>query len=290
MKVAFIGLGNMGLPMSKNLVKANYEVYGLNRSKGREQLFAEAGGKTGYSLPELARIADVMMTCLPFPADVEEVFLGSDGIVANGHAGQILIDFSTVSPDLNHKIEKEAAKKGIEFLDAPVSGGNFGAESGTLSIMVGGKKEVFHKVYPLFEVLGKQIYHTGPVGSGTIIKLINQYMVGVHTQAASEAFIIGEKMGIDGPLMFDILNASYAQSRIFERHYTNFIAQNQFQAGFALKLLFKDLTLVQKMAEDNDINLPIGKPITSLFQQAKESSHGDKDMSAMVLYVKELQK
>lgn len=287
MKLGFVGLGNMGLPMAKNLVKAGYEVYGKNRSKKPEQAFVEAGGNAGLSLAELAQKVDVVMTCLPLPADVEKVFLGNDGLVPNGHAGLVLIDFSTVSPDLNKKIYDEATKQGISLLDAPVSGGNFAAESGTLSIMVGGKKEIYDSVYQIFEVLGKNIYHTGGIGNGTIVKLINQYMVAMHTQAVSEALVLAGKMGLDYDLLFNILDASYAQSRIFERHYKKFISQNTFEAGFALKLLYKDMLLVQKMADDNKIKLPVGDHVISLLENAKKTVHAEEDMSAMYLFMKE---
>ncbi len=289
MKLAFIGLGNMGLPMAKNLVNAGYEVYGKNRSKNPEEAFAAAGGKTGLSLKELAQETDVIMTCLPLPKDVEEVLLGQEGVIPHGKKGLIIIDFSTVSPDLNEKVNQAAAARNIEFLDAPVSGGNFGAESGTLSIMVGGKKEVYDKVYSIFDVLGGNIYHTGPVGSGSVVKLINQYMVSVHTQAAGEALVLAEKMGMDKDLLFSILNASYAQSRIFERHYQNFIAKDSFKAGFAIKLLHKDTTLVKKMADTKGVQLPVGEHVTSLLEKAIESGHGDEDMAAMYLYMKEQQ-
>ena len=175
----------------------------------------------------------------------------------------------------------------MEFLDAPVSGGNFGAESGTLSIMVGGKKEVFEKVLPIFQVLGENIYHTGDVGSGTAVKLINQYMVSVHTQAVSEALVLADKMGMDKEALFGILDASYAQSRIFARHFENFIAKNDFAPGFALKLLHKDVGLVQKMAADREVKMPVGEHVLGLLAEANDSEHADKDMSAMYLFIKD---
>ncbi len=290
MNLAFIGLGNMGLPMARNLVSAGYRVYGRNRSKAPEEEFIRAGGIGGLSLEELAQKADVIMTCLPLPQDVEEVFLGERGIVGSGRSRQILIDFSTVSPDLNRKVSAEAEKKGMDFLDAPVSGGNFGAVSGTLSIMVGGSKEAFDQVRPILEVLGENIYHTGDVGSGTAVKLINQYMVSVHTQAASEALVLADALGMDRESLFTILDASYAQSRIFARHYQSFIAKNDFEPGFALKLLHKDVGLVQQMAAAEKVKMPFGDYVLDMLEQAKASEHGGKDMSAMYLFVKDLQK
>ncbi|WP_017755441.1 NAD(P)-dependent oxidoreductase [Calidifontibacillus oryziterrae] len=283
MKVGFIGLGNMGLPMAKNLVRANYKVFGKNRSKGKEELFAQAGGQTGMSISEMAQQLDVILTCLPLPADVENVYFGSDGLIENGHEGLILVDHSTVAPGLNEKIFKSASKKGIQFLDAPISGGNFGAEDGSLTIMVGGDKEVFHKVLPLFEVMGKNIYHIGTIGSGSVVKLINNLMVAFHTQAVSEAVTLGKKMGVDTDLLFNILNNSYAQSRIYDRHYNNFISKDQYEAGFAIKLLHKDMKLAEEMASDAGVNLTIGRELTEILFKAMEKGLAENDMSALYL-------
>ncbi|MDQ1910293.1 NAD(P)-dependent oxidoreductase [Paenibacillus sp. GD4] len=283
-KVGFIGLGNMGLPMATNLTKAGFEVYGLNRSPGAEQRFAEAGGRTGLSLQALSQEMEVLTTCLPLPQDVEQVYLGENGIVPNGRPGLILIDFSTVSPDLNKKIAAAAQAKGMEFLDAPVSGGTAGAVSATLSIMVGGKAEVFESVKPLLEALGKNIYLVGDVGSGTVVKLINQLMVGIHTQAASEALVLGQQLGANLDTLVQILSNSFAQSRILDRHYNSFIAKDQFEAGFALKLLHKDVALVQQVAGELKLELPMGAKALQLLSDVKMTELAEKDMSAMYLF------
>lgn len=287
MKLAFVGLGNMGLPMARNLVKAGYEVFGVNRSKAKEDVFVSAGGKAGRSISELAQEVDVLMTCLPMPVDVEKVFLGEDGIISNGRKGLILIDFSTVSPDLNRKIAAGAEEAGMSFLDAPVSGGTVGAEQGTLSVMVGGEKAVFDKVLPILEVVGKNIYHIGRAGNGNVVKLINQLMVGIHTQAASEAMVLGEAMGVSQETLHQILSASFAQSRIYDRHYTQFVKKDEFEPGFALNLLHKDMTLLESMAQGSGTPIPLSAYATTMLASAKAGGLGDKDMSAMYLYTKE---
>lgn len=287
MKLAFVGLGNMGLPMAHNLVKAGYEVYGKNRSAGKEAAFAELGGITGKTLKELAAEVDVLMTCLPMPADVEEIYLGPDGVIRNGRTGLILIDFSTVSPDLNQSIAAAAKDAGMAFLDAPVSGGTQGALQGTLSVMVGGEKTVYEQVLPLFEIVGKNIYHVGDTGTGTAVKLLNQLMVGIHTQAASEAMLLAEQMGIRKDMLHGILSASFAQSRIYDRHYTQFIEKEQYAPGFALELLHKDLALAEKMAKDHSVTLPVGSFVEDLLASAKEKGYAGQDMSSMFLYMKE---
>jgi 3-hydroxyisobutyrate dehydrogenase len=287
MKLAFVGLGNMGLPMARNLVKAGYEVYGLNRSRGKEEAFAAAGGKIGRTLQELAEQVDVIMTCLPMPADVERVYLGSGGIIPSGRRGLILIDFSTVYPELNRKIAAAAQEAGMDFLDAPVSGGTVGAEQGTLSVMVGGAQPVFERVRPIFEAVGSNIYHVGEVGSGTVVKLLNQLMVGIHTEAASEAMNLADRMGLSKEVVHEILSKSFAQSRIYDRHYTLFVKQEQFAPGFALNLLHKDMSLVQQMAEETGMPLPIGAITERLLRHANLAGYGDKDMSGMYAYLRE---
>lgn len=288
MKLVFIGLGNMGLPMARNLVKAGYEVYGINRSKGKEAAFAESGGKVGLSLRELAAKADVIMTCLPMPADVEQIYLGPEGIVANGRKGLTLIDFSTVSPDLCVSIASAAERAGMDFLDAPVSGGTVGAEQATLSIMTGGNKAVFDRILPVLEKLGKNIYHVGKVGNGTVVKLLNQLMVGIHTQAASEAMALADQMGLPKEMLHQILSNSFAQSRIYDRHFTQFVEKGEFRPGFSLSLLHKDLVLVKKMADDIGASLPIGAHVEQLIDSAKVKGLGEKDMSGMYLYMNEM--
>ena len=287
MKLAFIGLGNMGLPMATNLVKAGYEVFGVNRSKGKEDAFAEAGGKVGVPIRELAGQVDVIMTCLPMPSDVETMYLGPDGIIESGNKGLTVIDFSTISPDLGKKIASAAERKGIDFLDAPVSGGTVGAQQATLSIMVGGSKDVFDRALPVLEKVGRNIYHVGDVGSGTVVKLLNQLMVGIHTQAASEAMALADKMGLPKDTLHNILSQSFAQSRIYDRHYTQFVQKGQFQSGFALNLLHKDLVLVKQMAEENGAELPIGAQVERLLATAKEEGYGELDMSGMYVYMKQ---
>jgi len=286
MKLAFIGLGNMGMPMATNLVKAGYEVYGVNRSKEKEETFVQNGGKTGLTTQQLATQADVIMTCLPMPADVDKMYLGQNGIIENGRKGLTLIDFSTISPDLAKKIAKAASEKEIDFIDAPVSGGNVGAQQAALSIMVGGEKEVFDRVLPLMEKLGKNIYHVGEVGSGTVVKLLNQLMVGIHTQAASEAMLLADKMGLSKDTMHQILSESFAQSRIYDRHFTLFVQQENFQPGFALSLLHKDMALVKKMAEEHGAVIPVGAQVEQLLGNAKSEGFGELDMSGMYKYLK----
>lgn len=283
-KIGFIGLGNMGLPMAANLIKAGFEVYGLNRSKGAEEKLAQLGGQVGLSRAQLAAEMDMVITCLPMPADVEAVYTAEDGLIPSGRPGLLLVDCSTVDPGLNRRLHEAAAARGIAFVDAPVSGGTAGAAAGTLSIMTGGDKEAFDRALPAFEAMGKQIYHVGPVGSGSVVKLINQLMVGIHTQAASEALAIGRQAGLDEAALVDILMASFASSRILGRHYESFIAKEQYEPGFAIKLLTKDLDLAAQLAESAGVKLAAGARVRSLLHRAIGAGHGDRDMASMFPY------
>ncbi|OMF23228.1 3-hydroxyisobutyrate dehydrogenase [Paenibacillus sp. FSL H8-0548] len=284
MKVGFIGLGNMGLPMAKNLIKAGFEVYGVNRSQAAEEKLEEAGGRRGPAIAELAAKMDIILTCLPMPADVEKVYLGEEGLIENGRSGLVLVDCSTVNPELNRKLYEAAAKRGLAFLDAPVSGGTTGAAAGTLSIMVGGKSETFKQALPVFEALGKQIDHVGGSGSGSVVKLINQLMVGIHTQAVSEGLALGRKSDVDEEQLVRILTSSFAGSRMLERHYGNHIVKNDYKPGFAIKLLGKDLDLAVEMAEQSGVGLAVGTRVRSLLRSAIRNGFAGQDMSGMLEY------
>ncbi|MFB5661399.1 NAD(P)-dependent oxidoreductase [Alteribacillus sp. HJP-4] len=285
-KLGFIGLGNMGMPMAVNLVKAGYEVYGLNRSKGKEKTFEDAGGKAGMDLPDFVAAVDVVMTCLPVPADVENMILGENGVLSYAREGQLIIDFSTVTPSLHSRIEEAASAKQVKYLDAPVSGGTTGAEAGSLAVMVGGSEAAFSEAEPYFDVVGANVTHAGPIGNGTKVKLINQYMVGMHTAAVSEGLYLAEAAGIDQELLYKVLSGGFAQSKIFDRHYTQFISQEKDEPGFALKLLLKDLGLVEELAGQANVQLSAGAEVRSLFEKADESGLGDKDMSVLYQFVK----
>ncbi|RAP77029.1 NAD(P)-dependent oxidoreductase [Paenibacillus montanisoli] len=284
MKIGFIGLGNMGLPMAINIKKAGFEVYGKNRSAGKEEEFKAQGGKTGLTLSEMASQLDIIVTCLPMPADVEEVYTGEEGLLNSAKKGLILIDCSTVSPGLSRNLYEQAMKAGAEFLDAPVSGGTTGAAAGTLSIMVGGREPIFQKAKPVLEAMGKQIYFVGDSGNGTVVKLINQLMVGIHSQAVAEAYALSRSAGLDNEMLFSILNNSFAQSRIMERHYSQFIAKDTFLPGFAMKLLAKDMNLAMELADSSSISLDAAASVQTLLKRAVQNGFGDLDMSGLYQY------
>lgn len=287
-KLAFIGLGNMGLPMATNLVKAGYEVYGVDMNSEAEQKFSQAGGKIGLTNDVLAKEVDVILTSLPTPQIVEKVYLGENGILENAHSSLLMVDFSTISPGLNEKVYSAAKEKGIEYLGAPVSGSVSGAVNGTLTIMVGGEKAVYEKSLPVLQVLGENLFHLGEsAGTGTVIKLLNNLMIGFYTEAVAETVVLGEQMGVDADTIYDVLSVSFGQSRVYERNYKGYIAPKNFVPGFSTSLLLKDLKLAKQMAEEAGSPLPIGDQLIDLYTKAEELGYGPQDMSAAYLMVKE---
>ncbi|KWW16595.1 3-hydroxyisobutyrate dehydrogenase [Peribacillus simplex] len=284
-KIGFIGLGNMGLPMSQSLLLSNFTVYGMDLNKEAEMSFHQSGGTIGVSIETMVKQCDVILTSLPSSQAVEEVFLGEKGLVYLVDSAVMLIDTSTVAPELNIRIEEAAKKKDVDFLAAPVSGGVIGAVNRTLTFMVGGSKNVFDKARPLFDAMGENIFHVNDqIDSGTNTKLINNLLIGFYTAGVSEALHLAKNSNLDLERLFEMLNVSYGQSRIYERNYKSFIANDNYEPGFALELLRKDLGFALGLAAKNDLELPLSKILFDLYEEAVENGYGDKDMS--ILYKK----
>ncbi|GBF11082.1 2-hydroxy-3-oxopropionate reductase [Tepidibacillus sp. HK-1] len=281
MKVGFIGIGTMGFPMTKNLLKANFEVWVFNRSKESVKKVVELGAKEASSVKELVQQVDVVLTALPMPDTIEYVYLETGGILDTAKPGTIVIDHSTVGPDLNEKIYKEAKKQGVDYLDAPISGGPMGAEAGTLTIMVGGDKEVFDKVQPIFKAMGKTILYIGKTGSGSIAKLINNMLVGIHTAALTEAFVLGAKTGMESDALYEIIKNSTGYSYMIDRCLP-LIQNRDFKPRFSIDLLYKDLGLVNKLADQILVPVKLSKMAQDAIGEAKEQGYGNEDISAVI--------
>lgn len=287
-KVGFLGLGNMGFPMASNLMKAGYTVYGVDVNKENEKRFAEIGGMVGFTSATLASEVNIIFTSLPTPKVVEDVYLGIEGLVENGKPPLTLIDLSTISPELNKKVAKAALEKGIQYLGAPVSGSVAGAEAATLSVMVGGDKTTYGFALPYLETIGKNIFHVGEDhGLGTIVKLINNLMAGIHTQAVAEALSIADAAGLDHEIVYRIVNVSTGQSGIFTRNYKNFIAQDEYYEGaFTTALLLKDLKLANHVSNSFEGKLPLGEELVNYLESNIEE-YADKDISSAYLMLTE---
>lgn len=289
--IGMIGLGNMGMPMSKNLLGSGYAVYGFDVNPDAEKEFAAAGGVAGLTIEEVVKQTEVVLTSLPSPGIVESVYTGAGGILEHARAGQILVDTSTVTPGLNERLAVACQAKGVGYLAAPVSGGVIGAKNRTLTIMVGGPKNLFDQMQPIFAALGQNIFHVGArVDSGTAVKLINNLLIGFYTSAVSEGVTLAAQMGLDLDQLFEILNVSYGQSRIYERNYKSFIATNDFAPHFSLNLLLKDLKIAQEMAHQAGLDLPITAELISLYEKSQQAGFGEQDMAALYSYVQAAQR
>lgn len=285
--IGFVGLGNMGMPMSKSLLEEGYRVCGYDLNEEAVVSFLKAGGDATQSLSEMMEESELIFTSLPSLAAVEEVFIGENGLVHHGKKDTVLVDTSTVSPELNQKISKVAKEKGVSFLAAPVSGGVIGAVNRTLTFMVGGEKHLFERVKPEFNIMGENIFHVSDrIDSGTTIKLINNLLIGFYTAGISEALHIANKQHIDLDKLYDMLSVSYGQSRIYERNYKEFIAENNFKPGFALKLLRKDLGFALDLANSHHLDLPISERLLEMYEKVDQEGYGEYDMAVLYQKVK----
>jgi 3-hydroxyisobutyrate dehydrogenase len=280
-RVGVIGLGKMGKPITRNLLKAGYKVTIHNRSRPAiDELVAE-GAIDGGSVASVAESTDVVFTSLPDPAAVRNVYLEPGGLVESARDGQIFIDTSTIDPGLSRQLAEEFAKAGAGFLDAPVSGGVAGAEAGTLTVMVGGDAEAFAKAEPVLSAIGQKLHHVGPSGAGTIVKLANQLLVGINMAAAAEALVLGVKAGADPEKMLEVLSTSFGSSRMLERG-VPLIVERNFGGGTPVDLLRKDLGLIQDLASELGVPLTTGAEARRVFDRAHDASFGANDMTAII--------
>ncbi len=267
-KIAYLGLGLMGQAMAVNLARAGMDVTGWNRTPGKSgiQALQDAGGRIEQSLHEAVRGADVILTCLGDIADVEEVLLSEGGVGASAKKGAVVADFSTIGPEAARRIWQALKTKGIDFLDAPVTGGDVGARNGTLTIMVGGDEESFKRAMPAFEKVGKTIKLCGPSGSGQALKLCNQILCAVNMVSVCEALSLAKRLGVDETLVVDVLSSgaggSWALTNLGQR-----INKSDLAPGFALKHMLKDLRLVFENIDGKSDLLPGTKLAQDLFKQ-----------------------
>ena len=283
MNIGFVGLGRMGLPMTKLLLAAGHTVYVNNRSQQKVRDMTELGAIPTTSLKEITEHTEVIMTCLPDVKTVEEIFLGNDGLIANAQNGQILIDHSTVGIKTTNLCAEGAEKAGAKFLDAPISGGTERASDGTLTIMCGGDKESFDTVLPLLDVMGQTVQHVGPTGSGTAVKLVNQLLVGIHSLAAAEALLLGSKAGADPQQIFDLVNTGWGQSFMLARNSEVMINRNFDGDRAQLRVILKDLGLIKELADTVGSSTPLGDLTLKRFIEAAESGLDELDPSAILL-------
>jgi 2-hydroxy-3-oxopropionate reductase len=278
--IGFIGLGIMGLPMAKNLLKAGYQVIGYDLVGERLSQLLIQGAQAATSSRDAAARAQVVITMLPDSPDVEKAYLGEDGVLAGAIAGTLLVDMSTISPVVAIGVAKEAGKRGCPMLDAPVSGGETGAIQGTLSIMVGGPAEVFQRAEPFFKVLGKPVL-CGPSGAGQTVKACNQIQVALSLVGMAEALVLGEKAGVDPAIILSVLSAGYAQTRVMDARGAR-VLRGDFTPGFRSQLHLKDLDIVRETARAYGCSLPGSSLAHELFASMQAHGWGDLDHSAII--------
>ena len=285
--IGFIGLGIMGRPMAKNLIKAGHSLVVHSRSKGPVDEVVAAGAKSAGSPREVAAQSDVLITMLPNSPDVEQVALGGNGIIEGARHGLIFVDMSTISPIVSQKVGKALEGKGVAMLDAPVSGGEKGAIDGALSIMVGGDKAVFERVLPIFQAMGKTITLLGPLGFGGFTKLANQIIVAVNLTALAEALTLGKKAGLDRELLLTALAGGLAGSKCLEQKKSNYVA-GTYNPGFKIDLHYKDLGLIMESAGALGVPVPTTAVVQQLFNALRVKGRGGLDHSGIITLLEDL--
>ena len=285
--IGFIGLGIMGKPMVRNLLKAGYIPRVYNRSQAAVGELVAEGASAASSAKNVGEESDIVITMLPDSPDVEAVVLGENGVLEGAKEGLLLIDMSTISPVVTRKVAAELGKAGVRMLDAPVSGGDKGAIAGTLSIMVGGDTKDFERALPVFEAMGKTIRHCGPVGSGQVVKACNQIVVALVIEAVSEALVLGSKAGVSPDVILEVLSGGLAQNRVMDLRGPTMV-KHDFKPGFKARLHRKDMGIILETAREFGVALPVSALVDQMFTHLVASGKGDLDHSALLLGIEEL--
>lgn len=278
-KVGFIGLGIMGKPMAKNLIKAGHQLVIYNDSGAADELKGEgAAGADSYKA--VAEQCGIVITCLPNSPQVEEVYRGDEGLLAGAGEGALLIDMSTISPLVTKELAREASERGVKMLDAPISGGEPGAIAGELSIMVGGDEQDVERAKPVFEAMGTPV-HVGESGSGQIVKACNQIIVGIVLEGVSEALVLGSKAGVDPAKIIEAVSGGLAGTKVMDQKRAKFL-EHDFDPGFRVELHHKDLGIALDTAREVGVPLPVTALVDQMLQELQAKGRGELDHSAML--------
>jgi len=291
-KIGFIGLGNMGLPMAKNLLKAEHEVTGFDLNAEATERLAANGGNTVNSHADACKAAEVVITMLPAGEQVRDVYLGADGVLATVAPGTLLIDSSTIDVQTARDVAHAAQEKGLAIVDAPVSGGVAGAEAATLTFMVGGRDDAFERARPVLEKMGKTIIHAGGPGNGQAAKICNNMILGASMIVVSEAFLLAEKLGLDAQKLFDISSKSSGQCWSMTSYcpvpglVPTSPANRDYQPGFTAAMMLKDLKLAQAAARATRATTPLGAGAAAVYERFVESGDSNVDFSGIIRYLR----
>jgi 2-hydroxy-3-oxopropionate reductase len=285
--VAFIGLGIMGSPMAVHLQNAGYQISGYNKPHDRSGPLVEAGGRRADSIAEAVADTDIVAVMVPDSPDVQDVLLGESGVFDAAKPGTLVIDFSSIRPDVTAEFATVAKEKGFRLLDAPVSGGEAGAKNAALSIMVGGDAADFAAAKPVFDAVGKTVVHVGPNGAGQTVKAANQLIVGAHLQVLGEALVFLEAYGVDTDAALEVLGGGLAGSKVLEQKRGNMLGRT-FEPGFRIDLHHKDMGIVTSAAREAGVVLPVGAIVAQLMASARANGDGGLDHSALLRGVERL--
>ncbi len=286
-RIGFIGLGNMGGPMVRNLIRAGHSLKVFDISEEAVNFAVQSGAEAAASVKDAARGVAFVMTMLPVGANVREVFL-DDGVLAAANPGTVMIDSSTIDVETAQATAAAAKEAGFAMLDAPVSGGVIGADAGTLTFMCGGDAATFEKCRPILQGMGRNIVRCGGPGMGQVTKICNNMLAGINALAAAETMVMGERLGVSAETLFNVISTSTGRSYIFETSnpmpgiVATSAASNDFKPGFMAKLMLKDLRLSQAAAQASGTPTPLGAAATAAFQMLIEHGFGDNDTASII--------
>jgi 3-hydroxyisobutyrate dehydrogenase len=291
-KIGFIGLGNMGLPMAQNLIKAGHAVAGFDVTEYAAERLVTGGGRRAKSVAEACDDAEFVITMLPAGEQVREVYLGDGGVLGSVGKGTVLIDSSTIDVKTARDVAEAAREKGLAMVDAPVSGGVAGAQAATLTFMVGGPDDAFARAKPMLETMGKIIVHAGGAGNGQAAKICNNMVLGASMIVVSEAFLLAEKLGLEAQKLFDISSKSSGQCWSMTSYcpvaglVPNSPANRDYRPGFSADMMLKDLKLAQAAARATRATTPMGAGAAAVYERFVESGGGSTDFSGIIRYLR----
>ena len=285
--IAFVGLGIMGAPMAAHLVDAGFDVVGVNRTSPPVERLVEKGGRGAGSIGEAVRDANVVAVMVPDSPDVQEVLAGPGGVFENAKPGTLVIDFSSIRPDVTSELAKQAREHGLRILDAPVSGGEAGAKNAALSIMVGGDRADFETAKPIFDAVGRTVVLVGPNGAGQTVKAANQLIVATNIEALAEAVVFLQAYGVDLGAALEVLGGGLAGSAVLQQKKQNMLDQ-RFEPGFRIALHHKDMGIVTSAAREAGVVLPVGALVAQLMASANAVGDGALDHSGLLRGVQRL--
>jgi 2-hydroxy-3-oxopropionate reductase len=285
--IGFVGLGVMGLPMCRNLIKAGYDVTAFDVRREAVDAIVTDGAKRGESSADVASRTEVILTMLPDSPQVREVVLGPSGVLEGARPGSIIVDMSSIAPSTSKEVAQEARKLRVRMIDAPVSGGQPGAEAGTLAFMVGGEQRDFDECYDILKVMGSSVVRVGDIGAGNVVKLCNQIVVALNIAAVGEAFVLGTKAGVDPAVIFEAIRGGLAGSTVMDAKIPLVLERN-FEPGFRIDLHCKDLANALQTGKDVNAPLPLTGLIAQILESLRVEGKGSLDHGAIMTFFERL--